>query len=372
MTDFFDEVAPAQPRQTNEEAARAEAATRLRKRKRRTNFFIIFVVIAAIVAALVMVVPQLLGEKTVKDYPGPGTGNVMVEIPDGATGRDMGKILQENGVVATAKAFADAFGKDPRAANIHSGFYNLHKEMSAAGAISALLDPASKADEKMTVPEGWTKGQVFEKLDSALKLPAGSSKAAAANVALPEEAKGNIEGWLAPLTYDFPPDTTVEEALTTMVNERINQLNELKIAPENWEPYLIKASILEREAVNSEDLPKVARVIENRLADTGEVQGKLQMDSTVLYGLGQIGGVPTTAQLEQDTPYNTYIHAGLPPTPIGAAGVDTLNAVANPADGNWLYFVTVNLDTGETKFTANYDEHMTNVEELKTWIAANR
>lgn len=372
MTDFFDEVAPAQPRQTKEEAARAQAAARARKRKRRMNFFLIFVVVAAIVGALVMVLPQFLGEKTVKDYPGPGTGNVVVEIPDGATGRDMGQILQENGVVATANAFADAFRKDPRAANIHSGFYNLRKEMSAAGAISALLDPASKADEKMTVPEGWTKGEVFDKLDSALKLPAGSSEAAAANVTLPPEAQGNIEGWLAPLTYDFPPDTTAEEALTTMVNERVSQLNELKIAPENWQKDLIKASILEREAVNPDDLPKVARVIENRLADTGEVQGKLQMDSTVLYGLGQVGEFPPPSSSETDTPYNTYLHAGLPPTPIGAAGIDTLKAVANPADGNWLYFVTVNLDTGETKFTANYDEHMTNVEELKKWIAENR
>ena len=128
------------------------------------------------------------------------------------------------------------------------------------------------------------------------------------------------------------------------------------------------ASLVEAEARRDEDRPKVARVIENRLAQ----KMALQMDSTVLYGLGQVGGVPTTEQLETDTPYNTYLHAGLPPTPIGAAGIDTLKAVANPADGNWLYFVTVNLDTGETKFTANYDEHMTNVEELKKWIAENR
>ena len=244
--------------------------------------------------------------------------------------------------------------------------------MSAAGAVSALLDPASKADEKMTIPEGWTKKEVFQKLDSALQLPAGSSEKAAANVALPPEAMGQIEGWFAPLTYDFPPGTSAQEALTTMVNERINQLHELNIAPENWQKDLIKASILEREAIHSDDLPKVARVIENRLVETSEVQGKLQMDSTVLYGLGQVGGVPTTEQLEIDTPYNTYIHAGLPPTPIGSAGIDTLKAVAHPAEGNWLYFVTVNLDTGETKFTANYDEHMSNVEELKKWIADNR
>ncbi|MFT3942510.1 MAG: endolytic transglycosylase MltG [Ancrocorticia sp.] len=367
MGDLFDEVLPPNHR------AQAEAAKRRRRLKRRVNLTIIILLVAGLVAAAYMFLPQYLGiEKSAKDYPGPGTGNVVVEIPDGATGRDMGAILQENGVVATAKAFADAFDNDPRAANIHSGFYNLRKEMSAAGAISALLDPASKADEKMTIPEGWTKGEVFEKLDSALKLPAGSSAAAAANVALPPEAMGDIEGWMAPLTYDFPPGTTPEEALTTMVNERINQLGELNIAPENWQKDLIKASILEREAVHPDDLPKVARVIENRLADTGEVQGKLQMDSTVLYGLGLVGGVPTTEQLAQDTPYNTYIHAGLPPTPIGAAGVDTLRAVASPAEGNWLYFVTVNLDSGETKFTADYDEHMTNVEELKTWIAANR
>ena len=368
MSDLFDDVLPPPEHQEHTEAAR-----RVRRRKRRVNLVIIFFLIVGLAVAAYMLLPKYLGiEKTVKDYPGPGTGNVVVEIPDGATGRDMGEILQDNGVVATAKAFADAFQSDPRASNIHSGFYNLRKEMSAAGAISALLDPASKADEKVTIPEGWTKKEVFEKLDSALRLPAGSSEKAAANVALPPEAMGHIEGWLAPLTYDFPPDTSAEEALTTMVNERINQLRELNISPENWQTDLIKASILEREAINSDDLPKVARVIENRLVNTSEVQGKLQMDSTVLYGLGQVGGVPTAEQLEIDTPYNTYVHAGLPPTPIGAAGIDTLKAAANPAEGNWLYFVTVNLDTGETKFTANYDEHMTNVEELKKWIADNR
>lgn len=146
------------------------------------------------------------------------------------------------------------------------------------------------------------------------------------------------------------------------------QLDQLGIPRERWQADLIKGSILEREAGTSADLNKVARVIENRLVDKDQVMGKLQMDSTVLYGLGIEGGVPTKDQLAKDTPFNTYLHAGLPPTPIGATGLEALQAVENPADGNWLYFVTVNLESGETKFSANYDEHKANVEEFKKWV----
>ena len=113
------------------------------------------------------------------------------------------------------------------------------------------------------------------------------------------------------------------------------------------------------------------RVIENRLVDTDNVVGRLQMDSTVLYGVGKTGGVPTREDLDNDNPYNTYIHAGLPPSPIGVVGDRAIEAVMHPAEGDWLYFVTVNLDTGETLFAATLEEHNANKALFDQWLAEN-
>lgn len=375
MSDLFDEMEPKRSAASRSDEVRShvEHVRRERRRKRRINTFITSFLVMVITATLVVLLPQFIsGEEKIRDYPGPGSEAVMIEIPEGATGRDMASILQEEGVVATSKAFVDAYNNDPRAASIQPGMYNLKMEMSGAGAVSALLDPASKADQKVTIPEGWPKWQVFKRLDSALGLPEGSSEEAAkGDIGLPEEAGGEVEGWFAPLTYTFAPETTAEEALSTMVQARVDQLDELGIPRERWQADLIKGSILEREAGSYADLHKVARVIENRLKDKSQVMGKLQMDSTVLYGLGIEGGVPTRDQLAEDTPFNTYLHAGLPPTPIGATGLDALEAVENPAKGDWLYFVTVNLESGETKFSSNYDEHKANVEEFKKWVKEN-
>jgi len=131
------------------------------------------------------------------------------------------------------------------------------------------------------------------------------------------------------------------------------------------------ASIVEREVNWSDYYGQVARVIENRLTDNTEVVGRLQMDSTVLYGVGKTGGVPTQADLAADNPYNTYIYAGLPPGPISNPSVEVIKASFDPPAGDWLYFVTVNLETGETKFSNNLNDHNSYVQELRNWVASN-
>lgn len=345
-----------------------------RKKRRWVTPVLVSFIVMVLTAALVFLIPQFFsGSDRVSDYPGPGTGSVTVEIPEGSSGKSMAAILVDEDVVATEKAFVDAFNNDSRSGSIQPGVYTLKKEMSATGAVSALLDPAARAEQRVTIPEGWPKWRVYERLDTVLGLEPGTSEEAAeeGDIGLPEEAEGDPEGWYAPLTYTFESDTTVEEALAEMIDARIYQLEELDIDRDQWQEDLIKGSILEREAGNSADLNKVARVIDNRLADEDDVNGKLQMDSSVLYGLGIDSGVPTAKQLKEDTPYNTYLHAGLPPSPIGATGLEALEAVANPAKGDWLYFVTVNLDTGETKFSSTYEEHQKYVKEFREWLEEN-
>ena len=119
-----------------------------------------------------------------------------------------------------------------------------------------------------------------------------------------------------------------------------------------------------------DDMPKVARVIYNRLENPGTAGtiGRLELDATVNYAHGRDLGARTTAEDRQiDSPYNTYQVAGLPPGPIESPGDAAMQAAANPADGDWYYYVTVNLKTGETKFAETPEEHAQNVQELNEY-----
>ncbi|MCI1964290.1 MAG: endolytic transglycosylase MltG [Ancrocorticia sp.] len=373
MSDFFDEMGASENTGVRRTRVRRSAeAVKVRKKQRVRTAIISSILVMILTAIGVVVVPEFFdGEKTVSDYEGLGHGSVTVVIPDGATGTDMGQILAKSGVVATSKAFVDAYKADSRASGIQPGTYSLRLEMSAAGAVTALLDPSNKAEIKVTIPEGFTTWQVYARLENALGVSLTDvEEAAKGDIGLPDGAGGSPEGWYAPLTYTFEPDTTPAEALSEMVAKRVEQLKQLGIAQDEWEKTLTIASIVEREG-NSTDYAKVARVILNRLDESSESVGLLQMDSTVLYGLGIAGGVPTQDQLDQDTPYNTYLHKGLPPTPIGSPGEEAIEAAVSPADGDWLYFVTVNLDTGETLFATTLDEQNKNVEKFKQWCSDN-
>jgi len=128
------------------------------------------------------------------------------------------------------------------------------------------------------------------------------------------------------------------------------------------------ASIIEREVSRDEDRPKVARVIYNRLA-----RGmRLEMDSTVHYIVNESGKVFTSAEQRNiDSPYNTYLKKGLPPGPISAPGRKSLEAAVNPAEGDWLFFVAVNLDTGETEFNSDLNGHNASRDKLNQWCNAS-
>ena len=129
------------------------------------------------------------------------------------------------------------------------------------------------------------------------------------------------------------------------------------------------ASLVEAEARRQQDRGKVARVIYNRLTGD-ETNGLLQIDATVNFAADQeLGAVPTTEDLEIESPYNTYLTPGLPPGPIEAPGDAAMLAAAQPSAGDWFYYVTVNLRTGETKFAETYDEFLTYKNELREYCA---
>lgn len=356
-----------------------EQQVRQRKSRRRRSV-VVLVLALALVGGAAFVVWSVVGglfsgddaEQTVQDYPGPGSGEVQVTVASGDTGGAIGQTLADAGVVATARAFSDAYAQNPNAQSIQPGTYALQLEMKASDAVNALLDEENRVSNRVTVPEGFTAEQIYQRIYEITTIPVEDLQAAAADTAgigLPAEAGGNIEGWLFPATYEVEPGSSATSVLSQMVSRTVAVLTDRQVPQDQWETVLNKASIVEREGKLPDDRPKIARAIENRLA----IAMPLQVDATVLYGLGVTGRGPTRAETQDaSNVYNTYKHTGLPPGPIANPGEVSIDAVLQPADGDWLFWVTVNPETGETKFAKTFDEHQTYVDELRAWQAANQ
>ena len=354
-----------------------------RQRKRRRHWLTSLVIVITLAAVGVLgykaigIMRDASAQAThAEDYKGNGEGEVTVTIPEGASGLDIGDILQEKGVVASGKAFTNAVKNNPKGDTIQPGTYKLKKKMSANAALQALLDPETKGDHTLTVSAGHTKQIVKDRLKQVGNFTDEQIEAAFADTAgigLPAEAGGNVEGWLAPGTYDVTEKATPKDLVKQMVARTVTQLKDLKVPKEDYHAVLTKASIIEREVNDSRYYGQVARVIENRLAQTsGETHGLLQMDSTVQYGLGRFGGIPNSTELaDSNNAYNTYVHQGLPPGPIGSPSEEAIKAVLNPPAGSWLYFVTVNLETGETLFSSTSEEQKANTKKLDEYCKKN-
>ncbi|MDL5200037.1 endolytic transglycosylase MltG [Streptomyces sp. ALI-76-A] len=218
----------------------------------------------------------------------------------------------------------------------------------------------------LVIPEGWRAGQVYDAVDQALALPAGTTKKslAKAHLKLPGDAEGNPEGYLFPATYPLRENATPEQLLSYMVDTANKKFNGAPVAAGaqrnamNVYQAVTIASLVQAEAATKADMGKVARVVFNRL----ERGMPLQMDSTLNYALNRSTLKTTAADTRIDSPYNSYQRMGLPPTPIDNPGEDAMRAAINPAPGDWLYFVTVK--PGDTRFTADYAEHQRNVAEF--------
>lgn len=320
-----------------------------------------------------------------EDYDGPGEGSVEITIPENTSLREIGNILRDNGVVASSDAFVNATRDNPDSTSVQPGTYALMREMPAADALDALLDDASRVVARILIPEGLRLNQIVNRIGSNEDTDFAKEDIRAVvdapdTLDLPDYAEGTVEGFLFPATYDIEPDTTAESLLKRMVSrfgtaaESVNLVagaDALGITPLQA---VTVASIVQREVRTEADMPNVAQVIYNRLsgdcAANGVPEGTLQMDSTVHYALGDSDSVFTTDEQRQtDHPYNTYLKPGIPPGPIAAPGESALSAALNPSEGNYCYFVAVNLETGETKFAETEEEHNANRQELEAYCA---
>ncbi len=326
--------------------------------------------------------------RSVSDYSGAGTGEVIVVIPQGTTVAGIGKILQDADVVKSAATFKDvAMGRPDEAAKLQAGKYRLTLQLPSSTALSQLLDSTRAIRVKVQLREGQRLSQQIDALAKGTGLSADAIKKYVTTtkpqtVGVPAWAPAaasatGFEGFLFPDTYVVPDDVKVE----TMVKKAVDQFNAVtkkldfdekaKNGPAA-DPYraVIVASIIEREVFRAEDRPKVARVIYNRLA----IGMPLQLDSTVAYSVGKTDTIWTTDAergASNKSPYNTYQVKSLPPGPISAPAEAALEAAVNPAEGDWLYFSPVDLDVGATLFTADLNEHLANVAQLKAWCTAS-
>jgi UPF0755 protein len=313
-----------------------------------------------------------------EDYPGPGSGSVAVQVHEGDTAADIARSLVAEDVVKSAEAFVDAARDEPRSTGIQVGFYELRHQMAAADALDVLVDPANLVQSTVTVPEGLTVDAIVALLGKHTDIPAKQFRRALHNTAalgLPAYAKGNPEGYLFPATYAFGPDATAATMLKTMVDRWHQAADDADLeaaaARLGYTPaeVMVVASLVEAESNREQDRGKVARVIYNRL-ETDATNHLLQIDATVNYAHDRKLGIAVTQDdLQIDSPYNTYRNPGLPPTPIEAPGAAAIEAAAHPTPGDWVYYVTVNLRSGETKFARSYDDFLKYKAEYKEYCA---
>lgn len=352
--------------------------------KRRASWLMNLLAIGISLAVLVgggyFVVNKLmdgyLNFTSVVDYPGPGEVDVMVEIPSGATLTDMGNILFEADVVASAKAFVNAAQEVSGASSIQPGSYQLQTKMKAKDAVLALLTAESMVRNQVTIPEGLRNTLVVQRLAEKTGIPAEEFDAVLANPAslnLPTWANGQTEGFLFPETYAYDANPTAAEIISQMPShflqvtnsiDFVNRANALGISPYDA---VTVASIIEKETRDPAYGPDIAQVLYNRL----KMDMPLQLDSTVIYAVNSPGTATTSDEERANpSPYNTYMHKGLPPGAISNPGKNSLTSAVNPTTGTYLYFVAVDLDTGQTKFASTWAEHEANVAEFQAWCRA--
>jgi len=305
----------------------------------------------------------------VEDFPGPGSGPVEIVVKSGEMGAEIAHTLTDAGVVATEKSFISAYSANPASQSITPGTYALLKEMKASDAVVALLNPTNRVVIKVMIPEGFRARQIYTRVSDELGIPVEDLVTAAGDpvgIGLPEEAKGDVEGWLFPATYDFDPNTTATQVLARMVARTLQELDLHEVPQKKWRKIIILASVVEKESKLPDDRPKVARVFLNR----NKIQMPWQSDATVAYGVQEFDSVFTSDEARaDDNAYNTYLHASYPGGAICNPGADAIAAAVNPTPKkHWLYFIAVNLVTGETLYSDDLNGHAANRDVLQEWL----
>nr|WP_165008245.1 endolytic transglycosylase MltG [Corynebacterium lizhenjunii] len=363
--------------------------------KRRQNGLAVLVASIVLIVGVIgyIAVHNLRAYGVPDDYEGEGNGTMaLIEVPEGSSMSLLGGQLVEKNVVASDSAFQTAAANNPHASRIQPGFFRLQEEMSAKAAVEALLNPDNKVDllevqggstlADVVVVGGDVRYGIYSMISrvtcaeddcvSKEDLERVAATVDPAELGAPEwaldavrsrgEDPKRLEGLIAPGQYVLNPQWDAQQILTDLITRSTKRYNETNIVERagviGLSPYelLTAASLVEREAPAGE-FDKVARVILNRLAEPM----RLEFDSTVNYSLEDVELATTDEARAQRTPWNTYAKDGLPETPIASPSEEAIQAMENPAEGQWKFFVTIDKQ-GTTVFTDTYEQHLEQVD----------
>ena len=319
----------------------------------------------ALVAALAFILG--VGTGYARGYFSTGTvgGTVKVVVPVGATLSSIAAELEAKGVVKHARAFVIRAESDGYATKFKPGTYTFRRNEPYERLVDLLTKGVNAPTVKVSIPEGTTLRQAAVRVAAVVpSIPAADYIEVAREEPPPFELDGyekgtTLEGMLFPATYDVLPKITapefVDEQLATF-DRYFAEVDLTRATKADLTAYdvVIIASMIDREAQMPGERRLVAAVIWNRLRE-GMM---LQIDATVQYALGKTKPVLTFDDLKIDSPYNTYEHRGLPPTPISNPGLAALKAAADPADVPFLYYVARNDGSGRHYFSSDYDRFL--------------
>lgn len=333
-------------------------------------------VVVGLIALLVLgrlLANAVSGEPAVSVQPGIA---VEVSIPPGASARSIAAALEDAGVVG-ARQFEDSVDRRGVAANLQAGTYELETGMEAGRALEVILTgPVFQSESSVIVVEGLRVSEIVHELADQTGHPVAAFEEALRSGAvtspfLPSEIPEGAdeitrwEGLLYPARYDIAEDATPEEILGKMADEMVGRMESIDwsrlgtLGVSRYE-VLTAASLIQREAGVDDERSTIASVIYNRLSE----DVPLQIDASVIYALGDNPGRVLTEHLEVDSPWNTYLYKGLPPTPIGTVQIESLRAAANPAETDYFFYVLIS-ENGRHGFSVTYEEHQEKVEKAR-------
>lgn len=316
-----------------------------RRRRGGRTIAIVFLVVALLVIVAVVGVAVWARSQLEAPAADHNTSKV-VSVHQGESLDDVISELDKDGLIKS-KLWFSLFAKFKGLGTVAPGDYKLDTGMGASAIITRLQSLPDVSRTRVTFAEGMTATQMAAVVGKAnIGITADQYMNEAQHGAFDEPflagrpSGAPLEGFLFPDTYEVAQGTTahalVQMQLDAFASKAAPLLSTTSAAGLNTYQTLVLASIVEREAKQADDRPKVAGVLVNRL----KKGMMLQVDATVSYGLNKVGTEPSADELKQDTPYNTYLHAGLPPTPISNPGVASIQGAANPASIPYIYYVS--------------------------------
>jgi UPF0755 protein len=373
---------------------RAETARRKHRRWLVFAVVVLVVIVAGLVAGFIL---WRSHAEVVPDFAGPGDTEVVVRVQGGDGPADIAKTLADAGVVASAEAFEEQTKLDADVQALRPGYYKVRQHASAQATADALVAKENHVGHLRLIPgrqladvtlvstdpsvaptavpgyisditaaacvplngqqDCFTSDELWQVAETADPAALGVVEWGTDAVRAAPDPRKRLEGMILPGDFDIPPGSTPEQALKAVLSASAAMWNGTDIiadaAAKGITPYQAAtiASLIEREAIVA-DMPKVSRVIYNRLA----IPMKLEFDTTVNYALDRASIATTAADRANPSPYNTYLYQGLPPTPISSPGPDAVAAALAPAEGSWLFFVIVN-QQGDSCFSVTLEQH---------------